>query len=105
MVRSMTLRLDQLPFRTPATVTAVDWAALSEGEALRLRNLGLDEGVRVEALHCAPFGRDPIAVRIGRMTLALRRVHANVISVAEGVGDAPAVAMPARAPLAGIAAE
>lgn len=86
----MTLRLDQLPFRIPATVTAVDWSALSDGEALRLRNLGLDEGVRVEALHAAPFGRDPIAVRIGRMTLALRRVHARVIEVAADVEGQPA---------------
>jgi len=98
----MTLRLDQLPFRTPATVVAVDWTGLTEAEALRLRNLGLDEGVQVEALHHAPFGKDPIAVRIGRMTLALRRVHANVISVVEASASAPAAS---PGPLAGVAAE
>ena len=42
----MILRLDQFPYRTPATVTGVDWAALTPTEARRLRNLGLDEGVR-----------------------------------------------------------
>ncbi len=100
----MTLRLDQLPFLTPATVTAVDWASHGAGEALRLRNLGLDEGVSVEALHAAPFGRDPIAVRIGRMTLALRRAHANVISVARVGSEAAApVGMPSA--LASVAAE
>ena len=78
----MTLRLDQLPFHWPATVAHVDWASLTEPEQRRLRNLGLDEGVQVEALHAGPFGRDPIAVRIGRMTLAMRRVHARVIHVA-----------------------
>lgn len=98
----MPKRLDQLPFRTPATVTAVDWAALSAGEAVRLRNLGLDEGVQVEALHAAPFGRDPIAVRIGRMTLAIRRVHASVISVAEGM---PSTQPAPVGTIAGIAAE
>ena len=79
----MTLRLDQLAYHRPATVTSVDWAALTEGEQRRLRNLGLDEGVQVETLHGGPFGRDPLAIRIGRMTLAMRRVHARVIHVAE----------------------
>ncbi len=77
----MSLRLDQLPFRTPATVTAVQWAALTPGEARRLRNLGLDEGVRIEALHGGPIGRDPLAIRIGRMMVAIRRAHAETISV------------------------
>ena len=80
----MTLRLDQLAYHRPATVVSVDWAALSEGEQRRLRNMGLDEGVRVEALHGGPFGRDPIAVRIGRMTLAMRKAQAHVIHVTEG---------------------
>jgi ferrous iron transport protein A len=79
---SVTVRLDQLPFRTPATVTEVQWNALTAAEARRLRNLGLDEGVKVEALHGGPIGRDPLAVRIGRMTVAIRRAHAQTISVA-----------------------
>lgn len=77
----MTLRLDQLPFRTPATVTAVDWALLTPNEARRLRNLGLDEGVAIEALHSGPVGRDPLAIKIGRMMVAIRRAHALSISV------------------------
>lgn len=75
------LRLDQLPFRTPATVTAIDWPRLSDGDARRLRNLGFDEGVAVEALHAAPFGKDPLAVRIGRMTVAMRRAQAMAVMV------------------------
>ena len=77
----MTIRLDTLPFRTPATVTGVAWDTLTLSESRRLRNLGLDEGVEVETLHASPFGRDPIAVRIGRMTVAIRRAHAETISV------------------------
>jgi ferrous iron transport protein A len=77
----MATTLDQLPFRAPATVTAIDWSRLPEPDARRLRNLGFDEGVRVESLHGAPFGRDPLAVRVGRMTVALRRASARVISV------------------------
>lgn len=82
----MNLPLDQIPYRRPARVASVDWAALSEPEQRRLRNLGLDEGVEVEALHGGPFGRDPIAVRIGKMTLAMRRAHARTILVSEGAG-------------------
>ena len=77
----MILRLDELPFRTPAAVTAVDWAVLTPAEGRRLRNLGLDEGVMVEALHAGPFGRDPLAIRIGRMTVAMRRAQAAAVSV------------------------
>lgn len=84
----MTLRLDQLPRHCIATVAEVDWSALDESTQRRLRNLGLDEGVEVEALHTGPFGRDPIAVRIGRMTLALRRAHARVVHVRTAGEDA-----------------
>ena len=77
----MTLRLDQLPFRTPAMVTAIDWTRLSDEDARRLRNLGFDEGVAIESLHGAPFGKDPLAVRIGRMTVAMRRAQAQAITV------------------------
>jgi ferrous iron transport protein A len=81
----MTLRLDLLPFRTPATVTAIDWAQLPEADARRLRNLGFDEGVEVEALHGAPFGKDPLAVRVGRMIVAMRRIQARAIQVETAV--------------------
>lgn len=77
----MTISLYQLPFRTPATVTAVQWASLTTSEANRLRNLGLDEGVRIESLHGGPIGRDPLAIRIGRMMVAIRRAHARTITV------------------------
>jgi ferrous iron transport protein A len=77
----MTLRLDQLPFRTPATVTGIDWSCLSDADAKRLRNLGFDEGVTIEALHGAPFGRDPLAIRVGRMMVAMRRAQARAVSV------------------------
>ena len=75
------IRLDRLPLGTRARVASVDWAALEQGEANRLRQFGFDEGVTVEALHLGPFGRDPIAVRVGRMTVAIRRSHAGAIGV------------------------
>ncbi len=77
----MTQRLDQLPFRTPGTVAGIDWTRLTPAEAQRLRNLGLDEGVRIEALHGGPVGRDPLAVKIGRMMVAIRRNNAQAVLV------------------------
>jgi ferrous iron transport protein A len=46
-----------------------------------LRELGFDEGVGVEVLHRASLGKGPIACRIGRMTVALRRAVAGAILV------------------------
>jgi ferrous iron transport protein A len=37
--------------------------------------------VPVEKLHKGPFGIDPIACRIGRMTIALRTAQAAAIAV------------------------
>jgi ferrous iron transport protein A len=73
--------LDRLPVGSRAQVASVDWAALDEGEANRLRNFGFDEGVTVELLHLGPFGRDPMAIRVGRMTVAIRRKHAGAVGV------------------------
>lgn len=75
------ISLDRLRVGTKARVELVDWAALEEGEACRLRHFGFDEGVTVEPLHLGPFGRDPIAIRVGRMTVAIRRKHAGAINV------------------------
>ncbi len=47
----------------------------------RLREMGFAEELEVEVLHQSLFGRDPIAVRIGRMTVALRRREANIVKV------------------------
>ena len=75
------LSLESLPQRQHATVAAIDWAHLSTPEARRLRELGFDEGVGVEVLHRASLGKGPIACRIGRMTVALRRAVAGAIFV------------------------
>ncbi|MGL5839330.1 MAG: FeoA family protein [Sphingorhabdus sp.] len=74
------MNLDSLPIGTCARVTMIDWTAIPESEGHRLRSLGLDTGVSVEPLHKGIlFWRDPIAVRVGRMTVALRRKVALVI--------------------------
>ena len=73
--------LDQLKLGTCARIAAIDWAALEESEARRLRQFGFDEGVMIEPLHLGPFGRDPLAVRVGRMTVAIRKSHARAVKV------------------------
>ncbi len=77
------MRLDQLPLNQPATITHIDWDGFESGAAQRLRMLGFDEGIAVEALHRGGLiAHDPIACRIGRMTIAIRRIHASLIDVA-----------------------
>jgi len=73
--------LDALPLKSGGRIVAVDWSRLEQRDARRLRELGVDEGVSVEKLHKGPFGVDPIACRIGRMTIALRRAQAAAIIV------------------------
>ena len=76
------MTLDLLPVGRRARIVAVDWSQLVAEEALRLRALGLDEGARIAIAHRGVFGgRDPIAVMVGRMTVAMRRAHAQFMQV------------------------
>ena len=75
------LALDQLALGRRGRVSAIDWTMLGAHESARLRHFGFDPDVVVEPLHAGPFGRDPLAVRVGRMTVAIRRAHARAIRV------------------------
>ena len=75
------ISLDQLKVGSRASIASIDWDSLEDGEAARLRHFGFDEGVTVEPLHLGPFGRDPLAVRVGRMTVAIRKNHARAVRV------------------------
>jgi len=76
------MTLDLLPLGQSARIVAIDWASLVAEEAQRLRALGLDVGAKVAIAHRGVFaGRDPIALTIGRMTVALRRAHAAAMTV------------------------
>ena len=48
----------------------------------RLIELGFVEGAKVEILHEGIVGRDPIAVRVDNVTIAVRRREAMAIIVA-----------------------
>ncbi len=76
------MTLDLLPIGQHARIVAVDWSLLVDEEGQRLRALGIDEGARIAVAHRGVLGgRDPIAVKIGRMSVALRRAHARAMLV------------------------
>ena len=76
------MTLDTLPIDRFARITQVDWAVLAPEEGQRLRALGIDVGAKVAVSHRGVFmGSDPLAVMVGRMTVALRRVHARAMQV------------------------
>ena len=75
------LSLDELAIGSRASIASIEWDKLEESEAVRLKHFGFDEGVVVEPLHLGPFGRDPLAIRVGRMTVAIRRSHARAVRV------------------------
>lgn len=76
------MRLDQLPLRQTARIAAIDWEMLAPNEARRLLELGFGEGVVIEVHHHSGlFRTGPIACKVGRMMVALRRAHAAAIRV------------------------
>lgn len=79
---AMGVTLDQIPRGSSARIAAVDWSLLVPEEAQRLQALGIDAGATVRLAYRGVFlGRDPIAIEVGRMTVALRRAHARAMTV------------------------
>lgn len=74
------MRLDQLPIRQESRIASIDWNCLQPGEAKRLRELGFDDGVSIEALHRGAM-KGPLACRVGRMIVAVRRKVAAAVVV------------------------
>lgn len=76
------MTLEDLAIGQRARIVAVDWARIAPDDGKRLRALGIDEGARIAIAHRGVLGgRDPIALMIGRMTVALRRAHAEAMTV------------------------
>jgi len=79
-MQSGAMTLEGLERGQRARIVAVDWSGMAAEDAVRLRALGLDAGARVA--HRGVFaGRDPLAVMIGRMTVAVRRAHAAAMEI------------------------
>ena len=85
-VTSSDITLDQL--RTGDSALVVDVLAYDNIEhqgtfdiARRLKELGFVKGETVRILHRGYFGGEPLAVRIGQSTFALRRFEAALIGI------------------------
>jgi ferrous iron transport protein A len=83
------VRLDELPSHQWATVLDVARPADAEGQelALRLTEIGFVPGEAVRIVASGLPGREPLAVRLGHTTFALRRHEAALIHVALGVPE------------------
>lgn len=76
------MKLEALERGVEARIVSVDWSAIAPEEGKRLRALGIDQGAQISVAHRGIFGgKDPIAILIGRMTIAIRRIHAAAMSV------------------------
>jgi len=81
-----TLSLDQLPSHQWATVTELARPEAAEDRelVLRLTEIGFVPGEAVRIMANGMPGRDPLAVRLGHTTFALRRHEAALVHVVPG---------------------
>lgn len=80
----MTRYLSDLKIGESSVISGFDTARIKDQEFAadledRLLEIGFEEGLTIEVLHQGPIGRDPIAVQVGTMTVALRRMEADAI--------------------------
>jgi ferrous iron transport protein A len=89
-VADAALTLDRLPDRQWATVLDVARLAGQEERqlALRLTEIGFVPGEPVRILARGVPGNDPLAVRVGQTTFALRRHEAALVQVTPCLGPA-----------------
>ena len=71
-----------------AVIRAVRDLDAHDGVSTRLRELGFVPGESVQIVAHAPFGRDPIAVRVGYTRFALRRREAERVVIERSAGAA-----------------
>ena len=87
-----TLTLAELPLNVPARVVTLRPAGASRESrelALRLLEIGFMDGEPVRVIAQGHPGREPVAVRIGGTTFALRRFEAEQVLVAVDAVDHP----------------
>lgn len=77
----MTLHLSDLRRGDKAIIVAIPVDGVDPANVRQLHEMGFDEGVDVELLHRAPFGGDPVSIRVGNMGVALRRSLAAMVVV------------------------
>lgn len=84
----MTRYLSDLKIGDQATIQGFDTSRVDDQEFAadledRLLEIGFEEGLAVEVLHKGSIGGDPLAVKIGTITLALRKMEAAAIILGE----------------------
>jgi ferrous iron transport protein A len=79
MLRRTAIPLTDLPANRAAMITGVDGADAAIIQ--RLHELGFLPGERVRVVAQGPIAQDPLAVRVGDSTFALRRHEARCIKV------------------------
>lgn len=77
------LSLAELPVGVTATISSVSTSTFESDSALiqRLAEIGFVPGEKVKVIAHGRPGREPIAVRIGGTTFALRRFEADYVYV------------------------
>ena len=82
---SRTIRLSEARIGDRGVITSVGEHCHHQTAAVelerRLLELGFVEGARVELIHEGLFGRDPIALKVDDMRVALRRKEAASLTV------------------------
>lgn len=81
VLESGRVRLGELRPGDRARIVAIESEGIAAELAARLMEMGLLEGSAIELVHEAPFGGDPIAVRVRGALIALRRGEANQVWV------------------------
>lgn len=81
MKRVKKTQLGKLEKGKKAIITSVGSSDCSNELTQRLMEMGFLEGALVEILYAAPWGGDPIAIRVRGALIALRRQEANAIEV------------------------
>lgn len=75
------MRIEDLKTGQTASVVKIGETGTHAAEALRLREMGFDEGVEIEVLHRGLIGGCPIALRVGNNVIALRKAATRLLEV------------------------
>jgi ferrous iron transport protein A len=82
MTDSSSISLADLDFNVPARIELLCAEGLSDEEHRRLEALGFLPGETAMKIHGGGIGQsDPLAIQLGRTTIALRRRYAAAIQV------------------------
>jgi len=73
--------LSQMTVHSKGRISSISKSELHESLQARLMEMGFLENEIVEVVNIAPWGRDPIAVRVRGTTVALRKSEAALILV------------------------